>query len=111
MFQPQPTPYSPFSSYGAVADFHSFQPSHTGRSGLAVVDSGGPTIVRNPIFAPVSGNANANNPLPLNYNNSNLAPRFKMAANGINDLEQQEELARNFQPDLQVRRRCSRGET
>lgn len=25
-----------------------------------------------------------------------------MAANGINDLEQQEELARNFQPDLQV---------
>jgi ubiquitin thioesterase protein OTUB1 len=100
MFQPQPTPYSPFSSYGVVPDFHSFQASHTGRSAL-VADSGGPTIIRNPIFTPV----NANNPVALNYNSSSLAPQFKMATNGIvHDLEQQEELARNFQPELQVGR-------
>jgi ubiquitin thioesterase protein OTUB1 len=101
MFQPQPTPYSPFLSYGAVPDFHSFQPSSTARSGLAV-DSGGPIIFRDPIFSPINPNANANNAGASNYNNSNLGPQFKMAANGINDLEQQEELARNFQPDLQV---------
>jgi hypothetical protein len=110
MFQPQPTPYSPFSSYGAVPDFHSFQPSATGRSAL-VVDSGGPTIFRDPIFSPVNvhGNANANNVGASNFNNTHLGSQFKMAANGINDLEQQEELARSFQPDLQV---CgpSRGE-
>ena len=75
-----------------------------------MVDSGGPTILRNPIFTPINGNTNANNPVPLNYSNSNLAPPFKMAANGINDLEQQEELARNFRPDLQVWRSVLRCE-
>lgn len=101
MFHPQPTPYSPFASYGAVPDFHLFQPSQSGRSGL--VDSGGPTIVRNPIFTAVAGNTSAlDNPAASNYNHNSSASPFKMAANSINDLEQQEELARSFQPDLQV---------
>ena len=99
MFQPQPTPYSPFSSYGAVPAFHSFQPSSTGRSGL-VIDSGGPTIFRDPIFSPTNvGNANANSAGATNFNNTSLGPQFKMAPD---DLEHQEELARSFQPVLHV---------
>lgn len=100
MFQPQLTPYSPFSSYGAAPEFHLFQPSQSGRSGS--VDSGGPTIVRNPIFTPINANNLVNNPAASTYNNNSSAPHFKMAANDMNDLEQQEELARSFQPDLQV---------
>jgi hypothetical protein len=100
MFQPQPTLYSPFSSYGAAPDFSLFQPSQSGRSWS--VDSAGPTIVRNPIFTPINANTLVNNPAASNYNINSSAPHFKMAANSVNDLEQQEELARSFQPDLQV---------
>jgi hypothetical protein len=100
MFQPQATPYSAFASYGGVPDFHSFQPSQTTRQ----TDSGGPTFFRDPIFSPVNTNANANASTNASgaptYNN--LDPHFKMSTNNINDLEQQEELARSFQPDLQV---------
>jgi hypothetical protein len=101
MFQPQATPYSPFSSYGAVAGFPLFQSSQIGHS-PQVVDSGGPAIGRNPILTPINGNTSHNNIASLNYNNIDSAPQFKMAADSINDLEQQEELARSFQPDLHV---------
>ena len=101
MFQPQTTPYSPFASYGAVPDFHLIQKSQTGRFSLGV-GSGGLTSVRNPIFSTHDGNANSNNASVLTYNDNNSIPQFKTAANNMNDLEQQEELARGFQPDLQV---------
>jgi hypothetical protein len=98
MFQPQPTPYSPFA-YGVL----SFQPStststSTSTSALKV----DPTVFQPPLARPVDENIAA-----LNYNNSNLGPRFEMAANAVSDLEQQEELARNFQPELQVWCSCS----
>ncbi|KAG0650261.1 Otubain-1 [Hyphodiscus hymeniophilus] len=105
MFQPQPTPYSPFSSYGAVPEFHIFQQSQSGRSGLAV-DSGGPTIVQNPIFTTAAnGNPSSNIAPALNFSNntstSTSTSRFEMAENNFDDLERQEELARSFQPNLQ----------
>jgi hypothetical protein len=102
MFQPQPTPYSPFSStpYGIgtaspASTFPGFQPS-----GLAA-DSRGPTVFRDPIFSPAS-NVNA---AGLNFsNNNNLTRPFKMEGAGMHDLEAQEALARDFQPALEVGR-------
>lgn len=95
MFQPQPTPYSPFSSYGLTApipDFPGFQPA-------GVVDNGGPTQFRDPIFSPVaSNNVNAAAPLNFNHINSHGAPPIKMDSN---DMEAQEAMARDFQPALE----------
>lgn len=95
MFQPQPTPYSPFSSYGLTApipEFPGFQPA-------GVVDNGGPTQFRDPIFSPVaSNNLNAAAPLSFNHNNSHGARRYKM---DNNDMDAQEALARDFQPALE----------
>jgi hypothetical protein len=94
MFQPQPTPFSPFASYGvgsSIPTFAGFQPA----VGELVVDSGGPTLFRNPIFSPVNPNANAStNGAGLRFN----ANYGKME----NDLEAQEALAREFQPSLEV---------
>lgn len=68
--------------------------------GGLIVDSGGPTFVRDPIFSPVNVNAspgarvNTNGPalgFPATYN--------KMSEH---DLEAQEALAREFQPALEV---------
>ena len=104
MFQPQPTPYSSFSSYGvasALPDFPSFQPV----ASLVVVDSGSsggpPAVFRDPIFSPVASNhINAGAPLNFNHNsNSHGAQRFKMDSN---DMDAQEALARDFQPALEV---------
>lgn len=102
MFQPQPTPYSPFVPYGVgnpIVDFRSFQ-SPTGGGG-SVVDSGGPTVFRDPIFSPLNTNVNAiAGGVPINYNNTNpLGQQSKMANN---DLEEQEALAREFRPSPQV---------
>ena len=98
MFQPQPTPYSPFSSYGVappIADFPPFQAA----SGL-VVDSGGPTVFRDTIFSPVAtNNHNAAARLSFAAHPNSSAHPYKMANN---DLEQQEALARDFQPALEV---------
>jgi hypothetical protein len=99
MFQPQPTPYSSFSSYGvasALPDFPSFQPA----AGL-VVDSGssgGPPVFRDPIFSPVASSVTADRTLNFHAHN-NSTGQYKMAAA---DLEAQEALARNFQPALEV---------
>ncbi|KAE8440836.1 hypothetical protein EG329_006398 [Mollisiaceae sp. DMI_Dod_QoI] len=99
MFQPQPTPYSPFTPYGLtspIPEFPGFQPA----AGVVVVDSSGPTVFRDPIFSPVaSNNINAGGALSFNnHNNSQAAPRLKMASN---DMEAQEALARDFQPALE----------
>ena len=107
MFQPQPTPYSPFSStpYGIgaaspAATFPGFQPSGLAGAG-AGVDSGGSTMFRGPIFSPTP-NVNAGG---LNFaNNSNLSRPYKMEGAGMHDLETQEALARDFQPALEVGR-------
>lgn len=111
MFQPQPTPYSPFASYGvgsSIIGFRPFAPSgvEVGDSVQGVVDSGGPTVFRDPIFTPVgttttttNGTANAS-ASSLNYNSNPLGQRFhKMERN---DIEEQEALAREFQPSLEV---------
>ncbi|RDL36119.1 Cysteine proteinase [Venustampulla echinocandica] len=104
MFQPQPTPFYPFSSYGpppvsSVPQLAQFHPAGPG-------DSVAPTMFADPIFTPtpVASDAglsfhfhNTNN----NTNPNNLPPRYKMSGQGVSDLEAQEELARNFQPDLQ----------
>lgn len=102
MFHPQPTPYSSFASYGVgttIPDI-SFQSTGGGGGGGLVVDSGGPTVFRDPIFSPV-----ANSILPPfnhNHNHHNPIP-FKMTLhNSTNDLEAQEALARDFQPALEV---------
>jgi ubiquitin thioesterase protein OTUB1 len=103
MFRPQATPYSPFSSYGVgapIADFPGFQPAGGGQ---LVVDSGGPTLLRDPVFSPVA--SSTNNPgQPLNFttthSNNNTLQRFKMSGG---DMETQEALAREYQPQLEVR--------
>jgi hypothetical protein len=95
MFQPQPTPYSPFSAYGLnspASNFPGFQSQPS-------VGSGGPTVFRDPIFSPA---VNVNH-ARLNFaNNNNLTRSYKMEGAGTSDLEAQEALARDFQPDLQV---------
>jgi hypothetical protein len=97
MFQPQPTPYSPFVPYGVgnpSVDFPTFQSA----GGGSVVDSGGPTVFRDPIFSPVNTNASTGG-VPLNYNSTSLGQQSKM---NNNDMEEQEALARDFQPSLEV---------
>ena len=102
MFQPQATPYSPFASYGVgnILDFPGFQQPHPQPSaGPSIVHShsrsGGPTVFRDPVFGPVNNSHTSG--IALNFNHNTL--QYKMAGN---DLEEQEALARNFQPDLQV---------
>jgi hypothetical protein len=98
MFQPQPTPFAPFASYGigpslsSIPDFPAFQPV----GGELIVDSGGPTLFRDPIFGPINPSANAD------VSGGALAfggTYNKMAAD---DLDAQEALAREFQPSLEV---------
>lgn len=100
MFQPQPTPYSPFASYGAAPPISDFAPFHA-PSGL-VVDSGGPTVFRDPIFSPAAApNTHpAPNRLSFQHHPNSSAHPGRMASH---DMEQQEALARDFQPALQVR--------
>ena len=96
MFQPQPTPYSPFSSYGAAPPLPNFAPFQAA-SGL-VVDSGGPTVFRDPIFSPVNiHNAPARSSFPQHP--SHAAHPRNMAGH---DMEAQEAAARDFQPALEV---------
>jgi hypothetical protein len=97
MFQPQPTPYSPFSSYGAAPPLPNFAPFQAA-SGL-VVDSGGPTVFRDPIFSPVNiHNAPARSSLSQQHPAHAAHPR-NMAGH---DMEAQEAAARDFQPALEV---------
>ncbi len=97
MFQPQPTPYAHFASYGAptsVPEYNFQSPSFAPNLGL---DSGGPIIFDNPTFSPVGNNyptLNANLHTPYN-NTMNTPPSDDMAA--------QQALARQYQPELKVR--------
>ncbi|TVY30295.1 Ubiquitin thioesterase, partial [Lachnellula hyalina] len=115
MFQPQPTPYSPFSTtpYGIgmgvgvgaaspASAFPRFQPSDlrltgTGTGTCTGADSGGPTVFRNPIFSPAAPNSRG-----LTFaNNNTLSRSYKMEGAGLHDLEAQEAMARDFQPALE----------
>jgi hypothetical protein len=99
MFQPQPTPYSPFSSYGIAPPIPEFPPFQSA-SGL-VVDSGGGAVFRGGVFSPVAtNNRSAPGRLSFSAQQNNSAPQYKMAGN--NDMEAQEALAREFQPALEV---------
>lgn len=90
MFQPQPTPYLPFASFGVTAPISefAFQPS----AGL-VVDNSGPTVFRDPLFSPIASNFSNNS----NNNNPHLYQKMES-----NDFAAQEALARDFQPALEV---------
>ncbi|TVY36852.1 Ubiquitin thioesterase [Lachnellula occidentalis] len=127
MFQPQPTPYSPFSStpYGIgmgigmgagagagagagvgasspASAFPGFQPSDLRLAGTCTgtgtgADSGGPSVFRNPIFSPAAPNSRG-----LTFANNNILSRsYKMEGAGMHDLEAQEAMARDFQPALE----------
>jgi hypothetical protein len=101
MFQPQPTPYSPFAAYGVAPPIPDFAPYPA--SGL-VVDSGGPTVFRDPIFSPAAPNTHHAPGRPRFSQQSNTtAQQHTMAGH---DMEAQEALARDFQPVLEVRQGC-----
>jgi hypothetical protein len=99
MFQPQPTPYSPFSSYGIAPPIPEFSPFQS--ASALVVDSGG-AVFRGGVFSPVvaSNNRSAPGRSSFSVHQNNSAPQYKMAGN--NDMEAQEVLAREFQPVLEV---------
>lgn len=104
MFQPQPTPYLPFSPYGVaspISDFSGFQPtaglvvgSGSGGGGAGAGGNSGPAVFRDPIFSPVAVATNNN------FTNNNTSHNYKMAGS---DLDAQEALARDFRPALEVR--------
>ena len=126
MFQPQPTPFSSFAPYGVALSTATLVPSSSSSSsstgpypafqvgsGALVVDSGGPTFVRDPVFSRVGANVNVNAGAArasvsgaslafgatATYNNTTTGNHSKMAEHG---LEAQEALARDFQPALEV---------
>lgn len=103
MFQPQPTPYSSFASYGAAnaqeSDPEQDQQGVSGynyqQAGLEIA-SGGPIVFDNPVFNPVPGFGS----LPLNVNQNRYTAMNTLPPD---DLEAQEALARSYQPDQKVR--------
>ena len=153
MFQPQPTAYAPFSSYGVgspVVDFPGYHsasgarrvpipvaipvvvPGPVAESGVgdvvgnvASTASAGPgsqsrgrsrsqAIFRDPVFSPVNANANNGNghgngnAIPngrtLNFNQQHHHPAvrlFKMEGH-INDMEEQQRLAAEYEAQLEV---------
>lgn len=94
MFRPQPSSYAAFASYGAARqhnagqDDYQFQSSHL-PIGLA---SGGPIVFDNPVFAPAGFGA------------TQLRPAMDTPPN--DDLVAQEALARQYQPELKVRKKA-----
>jgi len=144
MFQPQPTPYSPFSTYGVGSPVVAFPGYHSASGavrvrvpvpesgvgggigiGIGIGDVGGGAspasststtgsgraIFRGPVFSPVNGNANHGN------GNGNAIPngrastftqhhpavrQFKMEGH-INDMEEQQRLAAEYEAQLEVR--------
>jgi len=99
MFQPQPTTYSPFASYGGATgqdhgqnSFNSYQPPSLGPL------SGGPVEFDNPVFSPVASYP----ALPVSLHQGRYST---MAAPATDDLTAQETLARAYQPELKV---CAR---
>ncbi len=95
MFQPQPTPFSPFLSYGGATDQDQEQSAYNYQSSGLGLGSGGSIEFDNPVFSPVS-----------NYRALQLNPQHNrygtMNAPLNDDLEAQEALARNYQPESTV---------
>jgi len=100
MFQPQPTPYSPFSSYGVAPPLPNFAAPFSPASGL--VSGGGPTVFADPIFSPVGPNNNHNAAARGSFAQQTNSTTHQHTMAG-HDLEAQEALARDFQPALEVR--------
>ena len=100
MFQPQATPFASFAYASSIPNNNShgdynFQAA-TSNLGL---NSGGPITFDEPIFNTVGsfgGNLNQHLNLPQRYNNTMTTPPV------ADDLEAQEALAREYQPDLKV---------
>jgi hypothetical protein len=96
MFQPQPTPYAAFSSYGPANDQEPDHNAYNFQSAGLGLRSGGPIVFDTPIFNPVSDFRPPSLSVGQNrYGTMNTPPSDDMAA--------QEALARGYQPDLKVR--------
>lgn len=100
MFQPQATPFASFAYTSTIPNNnpHGDYNFQTTTSNLGL-NSGGPITFDEPIFNPVGsfGNLNQQINLPQRYNNTMDTPPV------TNDLEAQQALARDYQPDLKVR--------
>lgn len=95
MFQRQPAPYTPFSSYGGATDQDQEQSAYNYQSSGLGLGSGGPIEFDNPVFSPIS----SYRALPLNPQHNRYGA---MAAQPSDDLAAQEALARSYQPELTV---------
>ncbi|KFY15618.1 hypothetical protein V491_05618 [Pseudogymnoascus sp. VKM F-3775] len=97
MFQPQATPFASFAYTSTIPNNnpHGDYNFQTTTSNLGL-NSGGPITFDEPIFNPVGsfGNLNQQINLPQRYNNTMDTPPV------TNDLEAQQALARDYQPDL-----------
>lgn len=125
MFQPQPTPYSTYASYGihianAEVPEYAFQPTPLGQfgtghagAGAGTGAGGGPTTTADIFASPIFHNPNplipTNNPNHLSYNsiphNHHHHPNhrnIKMESQHPNDLAAQEAAAREFKPQQEV---------
>lgn len=99
MFQPQATPFASYAYTTTIPNNnphgdYNFQAA-TSNLGL---HSGGPITFDEPIFNTV-GSFGQHLNLPQRYNNTMSTPPV------ANDLDAQEALAREYQPDLKVRPR------
>lgn len=105
MFQPQPTPFSPFASYGAQngqgqdQDQNTYYSQTSGLRGL----SGGPIVFDNPTFSPVGAGFAPQSSLPPNLDFPKHDLYGAMDAPPSDDLATQEALARGYQPESKVR--------
>jgi hypothetical protein len=98
MFQPQPTPYSAFASYGAKRQ-HSFgHNEYQYQSPLGL--GGGPIVFDSPVFSQVGFGAIPAIP-SLTTNQARYNGAMDTPSN--DDLAAQEVLARQYQPELKVR--------
>ncbi len=95
MFQPQPTPYTPFSSYGGATGQDQEQSAYNYQSPGLGLCSGGPIEFNHPIFSPVA----SYRALPLNLQQNRYGA---MATPPSDDLADQEALARGYQPESKV---------
>jgi hypothetical protein len=96
MFQPQATPFNPFSSYGGATDQDQEQSAYNYPTPGLGIGSGGPIEFDPPVFSPIA----SYRPLPLNVQPNRYGA---MASPPSDDLAAQEALARGYQPEMKVR--------
>lgn len=97
MFQPHPTPYPPFPSYGVVGSAPGVAADsiYQHNPDSSVVDNSGPIVFRDPVLRS-SGQ-------PTTFHALSQPPQLKMeGAHAADDLERQEAMAREYKPDLEV---------